>query len=100
PKAPDDPSTWTERGIEACEMLLSPNPGEDLKPLARIASGGELSRILLALNSVASLDDEGKTLVFDEVDAGIGGGVAEGGGRKLKDLSARPHVLFGAPLPQ
>jgi DNA repair protein RecN (Recombination protein N) len=100
PTLPDDPSSWTERGIEAVELLLSPNPGEDLKPLARIASGGELSRILLALNSVASLDDEGKTLVFDEVDAGIGGGVAEVLGRKLKALSARHQVLCETHLPQ
>jgi DNA repair protein RecN (Recombination protein N) len=100
PTTPDDNSSWTERGIEACEMLLSPNPGEDLKPLARIASGGELSRILLALNSVASLDDAGKTLVFDEVDAGIGGGVAEVLGRKLKALSARHQVLCVTHLPQ
>ena len=75
---------WTERGLETAEFLLSPNPGEELRPLARIASGGELSRILLALKSVASLDAPGKTLVFDEVDAGIGGRVAEVVGRKLK----------------
>jgi DNA repair protein RecN (Recombination protein N) len=97
---PDDNSGWTERGIEACELLLSPNPGEDLKPLAKIASGGELSRILLALNSVASLDDAGKTLVFDEVDAGIGGGVAEVLGRKLKAIAARHQVLCVTHLPQ
>jgi DNA repair protein RecN (Recombination protein N) len=97
---PDDSSSWTERGIEACELLISPNPGEDLKPLARIASGGELSRILLALNSVASLDDAGKTLVFDEVDAGIGGGVAEVLGRKLKAIAARHQVLCVTHLPQ
>ena len=95
-----DPSMWTERGIESAELLLSPNPGEDLKPLARIASGGELSRILLALNSVASLDDAGKTLVFDEVDAGIGGGVAEVLGRKLKAIAARHQVLCVTHLPQ
>jgi DNA repair protein RecN (Recombination protein N) len=100
PVAADDPSTWTERGIEAAELLLSPNPGEDLKPLAKIASGGELSRILLALNSVASLDDAGKTLVFDEVDAGIGGGVAEVLGRKLKGIAARHQVLCVTHLPQ
>jgi DNA repair protein RecN (Recombination protein N) len=100
PANADDPSTWSERGIEACELLISPNPGEDLKPLARIASGGELSRILLALNSVASLDDAGKTLVFDEVDAGIGGGVAEVLGRKLKAIAARHQVLCVTHLPQ
>src|SRR5262249_9381551 len=72
-----DTAAWTECGIEAAEFLLSPNPGEPLRPLARIASGGELSRILLAFKSVASLDAPGSTLVFDEVDAGIGGAVAE-----------------------
>jgi DNA repair protein RecN (Recombination protein N) len=100
PANADDPSTWSERGIETAELLLSPNPGEDLKPLARIASGGELSRILLALNSVASLDDAGMTLVFDEVDAGIGGGVAEVLGRKLKAIAARHQVLCVTHLPQ
>ena len=100
PSTADDTSAWTERGIESAELLLSPNPGEDLKPLARIASGGELSRILLALNSVASLDDAGKTLVFDEVDAGIGGGVAEVLGRKLKAIAARHQVLCVTHLPQ
>src|SRR5262249_15021265 len=72
-----DTASWSEAGLERAEFLLSPNPGEELRPLARIASGGELSRILLALKSVASLDAAHKTLVFDEVDAGIGGGVAE-----------------------
>jgi len=100
PANADDPSSWSERGIENAELLLSPNPGEDLKPLAKIASGGELSRILLALNSVASLDDAGKTLVFDEVDAGIGGGVAEVLGRKLKAIAARHQVLCVTHLPQ
>jgi DNA repair protein RecN (Recombination protein N) len=100
PVTPDDTSAWTDRGIEACEILLSPNAGEELKPLARIASGGELSRILLALNSVASLDDAGKTLVFDEVDAGIGGGVAEVLGRKLKAIAGRHQVLCVTHLPQ
>ena len=68
--------------------------------LARIASGGELSRILLALKSVASLDARGKTLVFDEVDAGIGGGVAEIVGRKLRAMAQRHQVLCVTHLPQ
>jgi len=67
---------------------------------ARIASGGELSRILLALKSVASLDARGKTLVFDEVDAGIGGRVAEVVGRKLRDMAQRQQVLCVTHLPQ
>ena len=95
-----DPSSWTERGLERASFLLSPNPGEELRPLARIASGGELSRILLALNSVASLESEGKTLIFDEVDAGIGGGVAEVVGRKLRVIAGRHQVLCVTHLPQ
>ncbi len=95
-----DTSGWTDRGLETAEFLLSPNPGEELRPLARIASGGELSRILLALKSVASLDARGKTLVFDEVDAGIGGRVAEVVGRKLRDMAQRHQVLCVTHLPQ
>jgi DNA repair protein RecN (Recombination protein N) len=104
PKEPlsraEDPSTWTERGIERGELQLSPNPGEELRPLARIASGGELSRILLALKSVASLDQAGQTLVFDEVDSGIGGAVAEVVGRKLRRIAAAHQVLCVTHLPQ
>ena len=92
--------SWSERGLERGEFLLSPNAGEDLRPLARIASGGELSRILLALKSVASVDEAHKTLVFDEVDAGIGGGVAEVVGRKLLSIASRHQVLCGTHLPQ
>jgi DNA repair protein RecN (Recombination protein N) len=95
-----DRAGWGEHGFEKAEFLLSPNPGEELRPLARIASGGELSRILLALKSVASLDSPGKTLVFDEVDAGIGGRVAEVVGRKLKAMAARHQVLCVTHLPQ
>jgi DNA repair protein RecN (Recombination protein N) len=100
PESAGDTTSWTERGIEGAEFLLSPNPGEELRPLARIASGGELSRILLALKSVASLDAPDKTLVFDEVDAGIGGGVAEIVGRKLRALARRHQVLCVTHLPQ
>ena len=96
----DDTSAWTDRGLETAEFLLSPNPGEELRPLARIASGGELSRILLALKSVANLDARGKTLVFDEVDAGIGGRVAEVVGRKLRDMARHHQVLCVTHLPQ
>jgi DNA repair protein RecN (Recombination protein N) len=92
--------SWTERGFERAEFLLSPNPGEPLRPLARIASGGELSRIMLALKSVAHLDARGKTLVFDEVDAGIGGRVAEVVGKKLRAMAAAHQVLCVTHLPQ
>ena len=103
PADPDealDPSQWTERGLERAEFLLSPNPGEELRPLARIASGGELSRIMLGLKSVVRSDAPGLTLVFDEVDAGIGGRVAEVVGRKLKAVAARQQVLCVTHLPQ
>lgn len=96
----ESPESWTDRGLEGVEFLISANPGEDLRPLARVASGGELSRLLLALESVATLDARGKTLVFDEVDAGIGGRVAEIVGRKLKDVAARHQVLCVTHLPQ
>jgi DNA repair protein RecN (Recombination protein N) len=95
-----DSSSWTERGLERASFQLSANPGEELRPLARIASGGELSRILLALNSVASLESDGKTLVFDEVDSGIGGRVAEVVGRKLRAIATRHQVLCVTHLPQ
>jgi DNA repair protein RecN (Recombination protein N) len=95
-----EPSQWTERGLESAEFLLSPNPGEELRPLARIASGGELSRIMLGLKTVVGSDTPGLTLVFDEVDAGIGGRVAEVVGRKLRAVAARQQVLCVTHLPQ
>jgi DNA repair protein RecN (Recombination protein N) len=95
-----DPSRWTDRGLERAEFLLSPNPGEDLRPLAKIASGGELSRLMLAVKTVIGRDAPGLTLVFDEVDAGIGGRVAEVVGRKLKAVSSRRQVLCVTHLPQ
>ena len=100
PEAALDPSAWTEQGLERAEFLLSPNPGEELRPLARIASGGELSRLMLALKSVVRSDIVGMTLVFDEVDAGIGGRVAEVVGRKLKAVAERQQVLCVTHLPQ
>jgi DNA repair protein RecN (Recombination protein N) len=102
PEEPDPAArdTWSERGLEQAEFLLAPNPGEPLRPLARIASGGELSRIMLALKSVAHVDARGKTLVFDEVDAGIGGRVAEVVGRKLRGMAAAHQVLCVTHLPQ
>jgi DNA repair protein RecN (Recombination protein N) len=89
-----------EGGIDRAEFFLSPNPGEDLKPLAKIASGGELSRIMLALKRIFTRDSGVRTLVFDEVDAGIGGAVAEVVGRKLKDIARRHQVFCITHLPQ
>jgi DNA repair protein RecN (Recombination protein N) len=91
---------WSERGIDEAEFYISPNPGEDLKPLAKIASGGELSRIMLALKTLATTDMPGKTLIFDEVDAGIGGAVADTVGARLQRLGERFQVLCITHLPQ
>ncbi|HVL67674.1 MAG TPA: DNA repair protein RecN [Vicinamibacterales bacterium] len=97
--AADEPR-WTERGFESGEFFISPNPGEELRPLARIASGGELSRIMLALRTIAATDAPGKTLIFDEVDAGIGGAVADVVGKRLQALAGRFQVLCITHLPQ
>jgi DNA repair protein RecN (Recombination protein N) len=82
-----------QNGMNQVQFLISPNPGEDLKSLAKIASGGELSRIMLALKRIFAEGTRVHTLVFDEVDAGIGGGIAEVVGRKLKEIS-RQHQVF------
>jgi DNA repair protein RecN (Recombination protein N) len=91
---------WTERGLEQAEFYISPNPGEELRPLARIASGGELSRIMLALKTLGSTDAPGKTLIFDEVDSGIGGAVADVVGNRLQTLARTFQVLCITHLPQ
>jgi len=91
---------WTERGVDEVEFFLSPNPGEEVRPLARIASGGELSRIMLALRTLAAVGDPGRTLVFDEVDAGIGGAAADAVGARLQQLAERDQVLCITHLPQ
>jgi DNA repair protein RecN (Recombination protein N) len=93
-------SHWSERGSDEAELYISPNPGEDVRPLARIASGGELSRVMLALKTLASTDAAGKTLIFDEVDAGIGGAVADVVGHRLRQLGAKYQVLCITHLPQ
>jgi DNA repair protein RecN (Recombination protein N) len=98
-----DPQKWTARGIDDVEFFLSPNPGEEVRPLARIASGGELSRVMLALRTLASTDEReeaGRTLIFDEVDAGIGGAAADAVGARLQALSRRHQVLCITHLPQ
>jgi len=86
-------------GSDEIEFFLAANPGEEPRPLARVASGGELSRIMLALKTVAASGDDGATLIFDEVDAGIGGRVAEVVGRKLRELGRRRQVLSVTHLP-
>ena len=91
---------WSERGIDHAEFYVSPNPGEELRPLARVVSGGELSRVMLALRTLTIGEAPGKTLIFDEVDAGIGGRVAEVVGRRLGELGGRFQVLCITHLPQ
>ncbi len=87
-------------GIDSPLFMLAPNPGEESAPLSAIASGGELSRTMLALRTVLAGDGETGVLVFDEVDAGIGGEAAETVGRKLKDLSEVYQVLCVTHLAQ
>jgi len=96
----DGEARWSERGLDEAEFYISPNPGEELRPLARIASGGELSRVMLALKALATTDAPGKTLIFDEVDAGIGGAVADVVGARLQHLGRRFQVLCITHLPQ
>lgn len=88
------------RGAEEPEILFSANPGEAPRPLRRVASGGELSRVFLALKNVLRVSNEGMVLVFDEVDAGIGGAVADRVGRALAELATEHQVLCITHLPQ
>ena len=92
--------TLTEEGIDQVELYFAPNPGEDVKPLAKIASGGELSRVMLAVKSLVLTKGEIPTLLFDEVDAGIGGRVAEMVGNKLKKVAETHQVICVTHLPQ
>jgi len=81
------------RGAESAEFLLSANPGEELKPLAKVVSGGELSRTMLAIKTILAATEEVPSMVFDEVDAGIGGRVADAVGHKLRQTAAGRQVL-------
>ena len=81
------------RGAETAELLLSANPGEELRPLAKVVSGGELSRVMLAAKTVLAAADDVPVVVFDEVDAGIGGRVADVVGQKLRASAAGRQVL-------
>src|SRR3990167_5074050 len=87
-------------GIGKIEFFFSPNIGEDLKPLSKIASGGELSRVMLSIKNILTNKDSIPVLIFDEVDAGIGGGVAEVVGEKLKKVSKGRQVFCITHLPQ
>ena len=96
----DDEKLWTESGFNEGELFFSANPGEELRRLAKIASGGEMSRVALALRTLTSSDAPGRTLIFDEVDAGIGGHVADVVGRMLRNLADKYQVICITHLPQ
>jgi DNA repair protein RecN (Recombination protein N) len=109
----EDEANWSPSGLDSVAYLISTNPGEPLSPIENIASGGELSRVMLALKASvesgqARTNGTGKpkransqrTLVFDEIDTGIGGRAAESVGRKLKELGAHHQVLCVTHLPQ
>jgi DNA repair protein RecN (Recombination protein N) len=87
-------------GADDVEFLIAANPGEDLKPLSRTASGGELSRVMLAIKAILAVSDDVPTLIFDEVDVGIGGGMAEVVGQKLWSVARRRQVISITHLPQ
>jgi DNA repair protein RecN (Recombination protein N) len=95
-----NPVACTSTGWDRVEFLLQANPGEDLQPLSRTASGGEISRIMLAIHLVLKQESEGTLRVFDEVDAGVGGKVAQAVGKKLRDLGRGGQVLCVTHLPQ
>ncbi|MGA2714598.1 MAG: DNA repair protein RecN [Bryobacteraceae bacterium] len=98
-----EPASWSENGVDRVQFLVSPNAGEDPRPMERVASGGELSRIALALKTClvgAPSEATIRTLVFDEIDSGIGGRAAEGVARRLKTLAAENQVICVTHLAQ
>jgi len=95
-----EPAPLSLRGVDRVEFLISPNVGEEVKPLAKIASGGELSRIMLAMKRILAKVGGRQVLIFDEVDSGIGGAMAEVVGKKLKELSRHHQVICVTHLPQ
>jgi DNA repair protein RecN (Recombination protein N) len=95
-----DRSLWRESGLDTAELLFTANPGEEPRPLSKAASGGELARFALGLKAVSAKGERAKTLVFDEVDAGIGGRVADAVGEKLRELARVHQVICVTHLPQ
>ncbi len=95
-----DGARLSATGIDRVELLIAPNRGEEARPLRRIASGGELSRAMLAIKRVLAGLGPAGLYVFDEVDAGVGGGVAAVIGRKLRDVASHHQVLCITHLPQ
>ena len=95
-----DPDTPQLNGYDKIEFLVCANPGLPAKPLSKVASGGELSRISLAIQVATASDTTTPTMIFDEVDSGIGGGIAEIVGQKLRSLSEGRQVICVTHLPQ
>lgn len=87
-------------GIDKVEFLISPNPGEEIKPLSKIASGGEISRIMLALKTICTQEDKAATIIFDEIDVGVGGEMANKIGKKLQAISLKFQVICITHLAQ
>ena len=95
-----EPQLISGKGADKIEFLLSPNPGEPLRPLAKIASGGEMSRIMLAMKSVLAKSGTIPTMIFDEIDVGVGGRTAQTIGDKLEALAKDAQILCITHLPQ
>ena len=96
----ENQARFTKKGTDNVRFLLSANAGEDLKPLAKVASGGELSRIMLAMKTVLSAGEQGMSAVFDEVDAGVSGRAAQRVAEKLQAMAKVRQVLCITHLPQ
>ncbi len=96
----EQPASYSAQGIDQIQFLVSANPGQPPKPLTKVASGGELSRISLAIQVILSTSSQIPTLIFDEVDSGIGGGIAEIVGNKLRQIADNRQVFCVTHLPQ
>lgn len=97
---PPEAASLSAAGFDEAELLFTANPGQELRPLSQTASGGELSRVMLALRNASSQGQSGRTMIFDEIDTGIGGRVAERVGARLKDLAGAAQVICVTHLPQ
>ena len=93
-------SRFTHHGFDTIEFQFAPNPGEPARPLRAIASSGEMARVMLALKTVLAAEDEIPLLIFDEVDANVGGETAKVVGEKMKQIAAKRQVLCITHLPQ
>ena len=97
---PDMESAFSAHGVDNVEFMISPNPGEPVKPLAHVASGGELSRIMLALKAIAADHDDVHCMIFDEIDTGISGRMAQVVGEKMATIALDRQVICVTHLPQ